>query len=339
MEKEKKIKIQKIIKEIGKKNKKEYKEFLHPDDDSIFTIDEPKDHPKMSTGLLQLDWALNGGLPKGRFTELYGENQSGKSTLAMFIAGTVQKSGGVVGWIDAEHAFDNKWAKTNGVTLEDLPINPISCGEEGLSTTEDLVRTGEFDLIVIDSVAGLIPRAELRGEMGDLNVGQHSRLMAGGLRKLLAITAKSEATILLTNQMRAQIRPGSFVPHGGWPDITTGGRSLDFYASVRIHLRKTQNDIPKNKTGITSRFKIIKNRVGVPNLDGTFNIIYEPYTGIDPTSSLIPLAETLGVVKKSGKWYSWGDKTFNGSQEFTDYISENNLFDKLYKEIEKTSKG
>ena len=254
------------------------------------------------TGSLALDLALGiGGLPRGRVVEIYGPESSGKTTLALHVLAEAQKMGGEVAFVDAEHALDPTYAKALGVNVEDMLISQPDTGEQALEITEALVRSGAIDVVVVDSVAALVPRAEIEGEMGDSFVGLHARLMSQALRKLTGIINKTNSIVIFINQLREKVG----VMYGN-PEVTTGGRALKFYASVRMEVRRVEH--LKNGTeliGSHTRVKVVKNKVAPPFKQAEFDIMYGE--GISRTSELVDLGVEFGILNKSGAWFSMGD--------------------------------
>lgn len=270
------------------------------------------------TGIISLDVALGGGIPRGRIIEVYGPESSGKTTIATYMIGQVQKRGGLAAFIDAEHAFDPEYAKTLGVKLEDLLVSQPDTGEQALEITETLVRSNAVDVIVIDSVAALVPRAEIEGEMGDAMVGVQARLMSQALRKLTGAISKSKTTVIFINQIRMKIG----VMFGN-PETTSGGNALKFYASVRIDIRRKEQ-IKEGDTvvGVNTAVKIVKNKVAPPFRTASFDIIYGQ--GISREGDLIDTGVTYDIVKKSGSWYSLGeDKLGQGKEGAREYLKQN----------------
>jgi recombination protein RecA len=270
------------------------------------------------TGSLGLDIALGiGGLPRGRIIEIYGPESSGKTTLALHVVAEAQKSGGTCAFIDAEHALDPAYARRLGVTVEDLLISQPDAGEQALEIADTLVRSGAIDVLVIDSVAALVPRAELEGEMGDSHVGLHARLMSQALRKLTGSIARSRAIVIFINQIRLKIG----VMFGN-PETTTGGNALKFYASVRLDIRrigaiKERDQVIGNQT----RVKVVKNKMAPPFKVVDFDIMYGE--GISKRGELIDLGVQAGVVEKSGSWFSYdGQRIGQGRENAKAYLKE-----------------
>ncbi len=262
------------------------------------------------SGSLSLDIALGGsGVPRGRVLEIFGPESSGKTTLTLHIVANVQREGGVAAFIDAEHALDPSWAKRLGVKLEDLLVSQPDTGEQALEICELLVRSNAVDVIVIDSVAALIPRAEIEGEMGDSHVGLQARLMSQALRKLTGAIAKSKCTVIFINQIREKIG----VMFGN-PETTPGGRALKFYASVRIDVRRT-GSIKEGEVAVgnRTRARVVKNKVAPPFRDAEFDIMFD--RGISYEGDLIDLAVLANVVEKSGAWYNYGPTRLGQGRE------------------------
>ncbi len=273
------------------------------------------------TGSLSLDLALGlGGLPKGRVIEIYGPESSGKTTVALHTVAEVQKMGGIAGFIDAEHALDPVYAKNIGVDIDNLYISQPDCGEQALEITETMVRSGAVDIVIVDSVAALVPKAEIDGDMGDSHVGLQARLMSQALRKLTAVISKSNCIVIFINQLREKVG----VMFGN-PETTTGGRALKFYSSVRMDVRRIESlkqggEVVGNRT----RVKIVKNKVAPPFREAEFDIMFGQ--GISKEGDILDLAADVGVVNKSGAWYAYnGDKIGQGRENAKNYLKENPL--------------
>ena len=273
----------------------------------------------VTTGSLSLDIALGlGGIPKGRVIEIYGPESSGKTTVALHMVAEVQKRGGIAGFIDAEHALDPVYAKNIGVDIDNLYISQPDNGEQGLEIAETMVRSGAVDIIIVDSVAALVPKAEIEGDMGDSHVGLQARLMSQALRKLTGIISKSNCTVIFINQLREKVG----VMFGN-PETTTGGRALKFYSTVRMDVRridtlKNGNDVIGSRT----RVKVVKNKVAPPFRQAEFDIMYGK--GISHEGCLVDLGADLEIINKSGAWYSYGDiRLGQGKEKVKDYLREN----------------
>ena len=281
--------------------------------------DSVVDIQAISTGSLGLDIALGiGGFPKGRIIEIYGPESSGKTTLALHAVAEAQASGGNCAFVDAEHALDPTYARKLGVNLDDLLISQPDAGEQALEIADTLVRSGAIDVLVVDSVAALVPRAELEGEMGDHHVGLHARLMSQALRKLTSSIARSNCLVIFINQIRLKIG----VMFGN-PETTTGGNALKFYASVRLDIRrigaiKDKDDVIGNQT----RVKVVKNKVAAPFRTVEFDIMYGE--GISKTGELLDLGVSAGLVEKSGSWFSYGNQRIGqGRENAKTFMKEN----------------
>ncbi len=271
------------------------------------------------TGSLSLDIALGlGGIPKGRIVEIYGPESSGKTTVTLHMIAEVQKRGGIAGFIDAEHALDPVYAKNIGVNIDDLYISQPDNGEQAMEITETMVRSGAMDIVVVDSVAALVPKAEIDGEMGDSHVGLQARLMSQALRKLTAVISKSNCTVVFINQLREKIG----VMFGN-PETTTGGRALKFYASVRLDVRRIESlkqggEVIGNRT----RVKVVKNKVAPPFKEAEFDIMFGE--GISMIGDILDLAASVDVINKSGAWYAYkGEKIGQGRENAKQYLKDN----------------
>ena len=274
------------------------------------------------TGSLSLDIALGlGGLPKGRIIEVYGPESSGKTTVALHCVAEVQKRGGIAGFIDAEHALDPVYARNIGVDIDNLYIPQPDCGEQALEITETMVRSGAVDIVVVDSVAALVPKAEIDGDMGDSHVGLQARLMSQALRKLTAVISKSNCIVIFINQLREKVG----VMFGN-PETTTGGRALKFYSSVRLDVRRTESLKQGGEiVGNHVRVKVVKNKIAPPFREAEFDIMFGQ--GISREGDVLDLAVNAGIVNKSGAWYAYeGDKIGQGRENAKTYIHENPAF-------------
>ncbi|MFN0132024.1 MAG: recombinase RecA [Phycisphaerales bacterium] len=288
---------------------------------SIMRLDEAAylNIPGISTGALSLDLALGGkGIPRGRIVEVFGPESSGKTTVALTVAANVQRTGGVAAFIDAEHALDPSWARRIGVNIDHLLVSQPDSGEQALEICELLVRSSAVDLIVVDSVAALIPKSEIEGEMGDASVGVQARLMSQAMRKLTGVIARSNCTVIFINQIREKIG----VMYGS-PETTPGGRALKFYASVRIDVRRTGAVKEGEVTvGSRTRARVVKNKVAPPFRDAEFDIMYDE--GISTSGDLLDLASDIDVIDKSGAWYSYGDvRLGQGRENSKKFLKEN----------------
>lgn len=271
------------------------------------------------TGCLAIDIALGvGGLPRGRIIEIYGPESSGKTTVALHVIAEAQKTGGVAAFIDAEHALDPVYAKALGVNIDNLLVSQPDTGEQALEICEALVRSGAIDVIVIDSVAALVPRAEIEGEMGDSHVGLHARLMSQALRKLTGAISKSKTCVIFINQIREKVG----VMFGN-PETTTGGRALKFYSSVRMEVRKVETlKQGQEMTGSRTRVKIVKNKVAPPFKQAEFDIMYGE--GISREGSIVDVGAELDVINKSGAWYSYnGERLGQGRENVKTFLKNN----------------
>jgi recombination protein RecA len=289
--------------------------------------DTKLDIPAISTGSLALDIALGiGGVPRGRVVEIFGPESSGKTTLTLSIIAETQRAGGVAAFIDAEHALDPTYAKTVGVNLDDLLVSQPDTGEQALEIAETLVRSNAVDIVVIDSVAALVPRAEIEGEMGDQFVGLQARLMSQALRKLTAAIARSKTSAVFINQIREKIG----VMFGN-PETTPGGRALKFYSSVRIDLRRIESiKVGDRAVGNRVRAKVVKNKVAAPFRQAEFDIMFDE--GISKIGSLLDVGETLGAIQRQGSWVNYGEtKLGQGREAARMFLREN---PKLMKQLE-----
>jgi recombination protein RecA len=279
------------------------------------------------TGSISLDLALGGGIPKGRIVEIYGPESSGKTTLTLHVVAEIQKEGGTAAFVDAEHALDPAYAKKLGVDIEKLLVSQPDSGEQALEIVETLVRSNAVDLVVIDSVAALVPQAEIEGDMGDSHMGLQARLMSQALRKLTSIISRSNCTVIFINQLRMKIG----VMFGN-PETTTGGNALKFYASVRMDIRrasqiKTGDEIIGNRV----RVKVVKNKVAPPFRQAEFDIMYNQ--GISVEGDILDLATEKGIVEKAGAWFSYnGENVAQGREAAKQYLKDN---PKTLKEIDK----
>ena len=283
----------------------------------------------ISTGSLSLDFALGiGGVPRGRIVEIYGPESSGKTTICLHIIAEAQKTGGIAAFIDAEHALDANYAKRLGVDVKNLLLSQPDFGEQALEIVDTLVRSNALDVIIIDSVAALVPRSEIEGEMGDAQMGVQARLMSQALRKITGAVSRSKTCVIFTNQLRSKIG----VMFGN-PETTTGGNALKFYASVRMDIRrisalKEGEDVVGNRTKV----KIVKSKVAPPFKSVEFDILYNE--GISKTGEIIDLGVDNGIIKKSGSWFAFGEDRYQGKEQFRKQIKDNpELFANLEREV------
>ncbi len=286
--------------------------------------------PGISTGAISLDLALGGrGIPRGRVIEIFGPESSGKTTLSLHVIANAQKAGGVAAFIDAEHALDPSWARRLGVNLEDLLVSQPDTGEQALEICELLVRSNAVDVVVVDSVAALIPRAEIEGEMGDSHVGLQARLMSQAMRKLTAAIARSKCSVIFINQIREKIG----VMFGN-PETTPGGRALKFYASVRIDIRRTAS-IKEGDTAVgnRTRARVVKNKIAPPFRQAEFDIMFNE--GISASGDLLDLAVAEEIVQKSGAWFSFGDvRIGQGRENSKQFLKDNpDLFEEIRRKV------
>ena len=282
------------------------------------------------TGSLSLDIALGvGGVPKGRIIEIYGPDSSGKTTVALHMVAEVQKRGGIAGFIDAEHALDPVYAKNIGVDIDNLYISQPDNGEQALEITETMVRSGAVDIVIVDSVAALVPKAEIDGDMGDSHVGLQARLMSQALRKLTAVISKSNCVVIFINQLREKVG----VMFGN-PETTTGGRALKFYSSIRLDVRRVETLKQGGEmVGNHTRIKVVKNKVAPPFKQAEFDIMFG--TGISKEGDILDLAADCGIVNKSGAWYAYnGDKIGQGRENAKLFLKEHtDICDEIEKKV------
>ncbi|HKL99290.1 MAG TPA: recombinase RecA [Mobilitalea sp.] len=279
------------------------------------------------TGSISLDIALGlGGIPKGRIVEVYGPESSGKTTVALHMISEVQKKGGIAGFIDAEHALDPVYAKNIGVDIDNLYISQPDSGEQALEITETMVRSGAVDIVVVDSVAALVPKAEIDGEMGDSHIGLQARLMSQALRKLTAVISKSNCIVIFINQLREKV--GVMF---GSPETTTGGRALKFYASIRLDIRRIESLKQSGEVvGNRTRVKVVKNKIAPPFKEAEFDIMFGK--GISREGDVLDLASDSGIIIKSGAWYAYNDnKIGQGRENAKQYLMDN---PEIYQEVE-----
>lgn len=287
---------------------------------AVMKLGDPDSIPnveRVTTGSISLDLALGGGIPKGRIIEIYGPESSGKTTLALSIVAEVQKLGGIAGFVDAEHAMDPVYAKNIGVDINELYIAQPDYGEQALEIVDRLVSSGTMDIIIVDSVAALVPKAELDGDMDDANIGLQARLMSKGLRKLTGAIAKSNCIVVFINQLREKVG----VMFGN-PETTTGGRALKFYSSVRMEVRRIESLKSGGEiTGNRVRCKVVKNKVAPPFREAEFDIVFSE--GISKIGDLLDVAADNNVIVKSGAWYAYeGNKIGQGRENSKKYLEE-----------------
>lgn len=282
------------------------------------------------TGSLSLDIALGlGGIPKGRIIEIYGPESSGKTTVTLHMIAEVQKRGGIAGFIDAEHALDPVYAKNIGVDVDNLYISQPDNGEQALEITETMVRSGAIDIVVVDSVAALVPKAEIDGDMGDAHVGLQARLMSQALRKLTAVISKSNCTVIFINQLREKV--GIMF---GNPETTTGGRALKFYSSVRLDVRRVEALKQSGETiGNRTKVKVVKNKIAPPFKEAEFDIIFGE--GISMVGDVLDLAAEVNIVNKSGAWYAYeGNKIGQGRENTKQYLKDHpEIFEEITQKV------
>ncbi|MCD8324817.1 MAG: recombinase RecA, partial [Clostridiales bacterium] len=270
------------------------------------------------TGCLSLDIALGlGGIPRGRIIEIYGPESSGKTTVALHMVAEVQKRGGIAGFIDAEHALDPAYARNIGVDIDELYISQPDNGEQALEITETMVRSGAVDIVIVDSVAALVPKAEIEGDMGDAHVGLQARLMSQALRKLTAVISKSNCIVIFINQLREKV--GIMF---GNPETTTGGRALKFYSSIRLDVRRIEALKQSGEViGNHTRIKVVKNKIAPPFKEAEFDIMFGK--GISREGDVLDLAANLNIINKSGAWYSYnGERIGQGRENAKNYLTE-----------------
>lgn len=287
----------------------------------------------ISTGSLSLDIALGGGIPKGRVIEIYGPESSGKTTLSLHAIASIQKEGGTAAFIDAEHALDPAYAKRIGVDIDNLLLSQPDNGEQALEIAETLVRSNAVDLIVVDSVAALVPRAEIEGEMGDSHMGLQARLMSQALRKLTGVISRSKTTVIFINQIRMKIG----VMFGN-PETTTGGNALKFYASVRMDIRRiAQIKQGEEIIGNRTRVKVVKNKIAPPFRQAEFDIMYNK--GISVSGDVLDLATEKGIVEKAGAWFAYGGNNIaQGREGAKKYLEENpKVLEEITKKVKATA--
>ncbi len=307
-----------VLEDALRRIKKEYGE-----GSVMFLGEKPVEKvPAISTGSIAIDRITGiGGVPRGRITEIYGPESSGKTTLALHVIANAQREGGIAAFIDAEHALDPTYAKKLGINLEELLVSQPDSGEQALEIAETLVRSGAVDVIVVDSVAALVPEAEIKGDMGDSHVGLQARLMSQALRKLTAAVSKSNCALIFINQVREKI---GMMGYGGPQETTTGGRALKFYSSMRMEIRNVGQIKVKNdeRIGHKAKVKIVKNKLAPPFREAIVEVYYGE--GISREADLLNIGEELGLIKKSGSWYSFGDlRLGQGKENARQFLKEN----------------
>ncbi len=301
---------------------------------SVMRLGDTRNAPieAISTGSLALDYALGiGGIPRGRVIEIFGPESSGKTTLALHIIAEAQKKDGIAAFIDAEHALDAKYSRALGVNTDELLISQPDTGEQALEITETLVRSGALDVIVIDSVAALVPRAEIEGEMGDAQMGLQARLMSQALRKLTGAISKSKTCVVFINQIREKIG----VMFGN-PETTTGGRALKFYATIRMDIRRTGAIKEGTEmTGNRTKVKVVKNKIAPPFKEAEFDIMYG--TGISQSGDILDIASEMNIIEKSGTWYTYGQDRIGQGREnvkkFLEQAENKDILEKLRRDV------